>query len=201
MKINSINQQTKQNFKANPIDWAAQKVAKNPSAVAWLAGSSVVAQKIIMSGSEATIGPLMDVGIGRAITKATGETDGRTNESSKVQAIRTFAQSTGGTIVGVIIRLICIGATTALFMKCGEKAGGKIAGIINEKELTKGKDAFLYDENMRKWGKNAGGALATFVMLGTNFLIDAPFINWINKKTTDIINKTGNKKQPKGEVK
>lgn len=196
MKINSIKQQpNNQNFKGKIFDKATKFIAERPDVVMALAGSSVVAQKIIMSGSEAVVGPVMDIGIGHAITKATGETDGRTNESSKVQAIRTFSQSVGGTIVGVAIRLACIGACTALFMKCGEKAGGAIAKIVNENNLSKKADAYLYQDNMEKWGKTAGGAIATLVMLVTNFIIDAPFINWINKKATEVVDNIGNKKQ------
>ena len=48
---------------------------------------------------------------------------------------------------------------------------------------------------MEKWGKTVGGAAATLVMLVTNFIIDAPFINWINKKATEVVDNTGNKKQ------
>ena len=195
MKINSIQQQNKQNFKGKIFDKATKFIAERPDVVTALAGSSVVAQKIIMSGSEAIVGPAMDIGIGHAITKATGETDGRTNESSKVQAIRTFSQSVGGTIVGVAIRLACIGACTALFMKCGEKAGSAIAKIVNENNLSKKADAYLYQDNMEKWGKTAGGAIATLVMLVTNFIIDAPFINWINKKATEVVDNIGSKKR------
>lgn len=201
MKINSIQQQNNQKFKGNPLTWATNKIAQNPSAALWLAGSSVVAQKIVMSGSEAVIGPAMDVGIGKAITKATNETDGRTNDSSRVQAIRTFSQSVGGTIVGVIIRVVCITAVTKLFMKNGAKVGGKIAEIVNENNLSKSADAFLYKENMEKWGKSVGGALATIVMLGTNFIIDAPFINWINKNATNFVDNIRNKKAQVKEAK
>ena len=201
MKINSINQQqNKQNFNGIGYDKLVKRIVDSPAAVTALAGSSVVAQKIVMSGSESIVGPIMDIGIGHAITKATGETDGRTNESSKVQAIRTFSQSVGGTIVGVVIRVACIAAATALFAKVGEKAGGKIADIVNEankegqRSFSKAENAFLYKDNMEKWGKNVGGAAATLVMLVTNFIIDAPFINWMNKKVTDVVDKFENKK-------
>lgn len=205
MKLNSIQQQhnnTNRAFQGKTYDKIAKKLADNPALVGMLAGSSVVAQKIVMSGSEAVIGPMMDVGIGQVITKVTDEKDGRTNDSSKVQAIRTFSQSVGGTIVGVIIRLLAIGATTALFAKFGEKAGGKIADVVNEAKkdgkrlFSKKENAFLYKDNMEKWGKSVGGAAATLIMLVTNFIIDAPFINFINKKVTDLVNnKSGNGKQ------
>ena len=188
MRLNSIQQQQRQNFKGNPVNWIANTVAKHPMIPIGLAGSSVVAQKIVMSGSEAVVGPVMDVGIGEVITKVTKEEDGRTRDSSKVQAVRTFSQSVGGTIVGVIIRMICIGAATALCMKAGQKVGGAFADIIqkntNETSL---ENKYLYKKDMETWGKNIGGAVATLVMLGTNFIIDAPFINWINKKATDIV--------------
>ena len=192
MKINNINQQNKQNFSG-----LASWVAKNPkvaAGVAGLAGSSVVAQKIVMSGSEAVIGPAMDVGIGHAITKATGETDGRTNESSKVQAIRTFSQSVGGTIIGVIIRVGCIAAATAACAAAGKKAGSEIGKILSKN--VNPDNAYQFQENASKWGKNIGGAVATAVMLVTNFIIDAPFINWINKKSTKVVDNMIAKNKP-----
>jgi len=197
MKINSINQQNNQNFKG-VAKWIA-KTPKIATGVATLAASSAIAQKIVMSGSEAAIGPVMDIGIGKAITKATGETDGRTNESSKVQAIRTFAQSVGGTIVGVVIRLLCIGGLTLAFSKLGGKASGKIAEIINKNKLAEG--SYDYVKNAEAWGRNAGGYLATLVMLVTNFIIDAPFINLINKKTSEVVDNISNKKNQEKEVK
>lgn len=204
MKINSIqqtNQNNRQNFRGSLADKAAKFIAERPVAVAALAGSSVIAQKVVMSGSEAVIGPAMDVGIGKAITKVTGETDGRTNESSKTQAIRTFAQSVGGTIVGVAVRALCIGASTALIAKVGAKAGEKVATkasqLINPDKFDKAKDNFKFQEKMSSWGKSVGGAVAIGVMLFTNFIIDAPFINWINKKATDFIDGIGAKKQQK----
>ena len=204
MKINSIQQKNNQNFKGmgSVYKKITDGVVNRPGLVSVLAGSSVVAQKIVMSGSEAVVGPIMDVGIGKVITKATGETDGRTNESSKVQAIRTFAQSVGGTIVGVCVRVACISAATYAFMKLGGKAGGKIASVVNEglSEAEKA-NAFLHKDNMEKWGKTVGGALATIVMVGTNFLIDVPFINLINKKTTEIVDKFEKNKTQKKEVK
>ena len=194
MKINSINQQSnnkllKQNFngKMSIFDKTAKVISDHPGWVATLAGSSVVAQKIVMSGSEAVVGPAMDIGIGKAITKITDEKDNRTNESSKVQAIRTFSQSTGGTIVGVAIRLACIAALTAVCTKAGQKAGSKLG-----QKITEGKDLsnkFAYADNMEKWGKSLGGMVATGVMLFTNFIIDAPFINWINTKATNVVDK------------
>ena len=193
MKVNSINNQQKQNFKGGLYDKTTKFLANHPGVVGALAGSSVVAQKIVMSGSEATIGPAMDIGIGKTITAATKETDGRTNESSKVQAIRTFAQSVGGTIVGVGIRLACIGAATVALSKAGEKMGGKIANIINSDNLKKEENLFKYTEHMKDWGKSVGGAIAIAVMLVTNFIIDAPFINWINKKATAVVDKISNK--------
>ena len=196
MKVNSINQQTnRQNFKGSLIDKGAKFVIDHPKTTAFLAGSSVIAQKVIMSGSEAIIGPAMDVGIGHTLTKVANEKDNRTNESSKAQAIRTFAQATGGTIVGVVVRAVCIGAMTALAMKAGGKMGEEVAKVFNPNKLDP-KDVFKYQENASAWGKALGGALSIFVMLFTNFLIDAPFINKINKKVTDIVNGLNKDKQP-----
>ena len=205
MKINSINQQVnKQNFKGgNLCQKATEFITKRPGTVAALAGSSVVAQKVVMSSSEAIVGPLMDVGIGQAITKVTGETDNRTNESSRSQAVRTFAQATGGTIVGVAVRLACIAASTAFVAKKGAELGGKIAEVVNPEKLnpTKLADKFPFDQKKTAWGKSVGGALAIAVMLVTNFLIDAPFINWINGKVTNFLNDKDEQKKQAKEVK
>jgi len=189
MKLSAIQTTNQPNFRGKLADAAVNFVNKHPMAVTALAGSSVVAQKIVMSGSEATIGPMMDIGIGKAITKITKEEDGRTNQSSKTQAIRSCSQSVGGTITGVIIRSACIMASTALLMKAGEKAGGAVAKIVNEGVPSKAENLYEYTENAKKWGKTIGGAVAIGVMMFTNFLIDAPFINWLNKKMTEFFSK------------
>ncbi len=186
MKINSVQQQ---NFKGSITNKVGKFIVDHPVEVAGLAGCSVIAQKIVMSGSEAVIGPVMDIGIGKAITKITKEKDGRTNQSSKVQAIRTFAQSVGGTIVGVGVRAVCITGAVAACMKIGSKAGSKIGEVLNPvtEKLTKENDLYKYTDKMSAWGKAIGGALATLVMLVTNFIIDAPFINFINKKVSEKV--------------
>ena len=209
MKVNSIQQQ---NFRGSFTDEMAKRIAKNPdiaSKIVGLAGCSVVAQKLVMSAGEVTIAPAIDIGVGKAITAITNEKDGRTNQSSKVQAVRTISQTIGGTATGIVIRMACIGAATALCMKAGQKVGndlgGKIGAILAESELGKGRispeNVYAYSEKMASWGKSLGGAAATMVMMFTNFLIDAPFINWINKKISPVFGiKTEEQKSPK-EVK
>lgn len=192
MKINNIKQQNIQNFKGNPLDAAGKFLAKHPVAIAGLAGSSVVAQKIVMSGSEAVIGPAMDIAIGKTITKATGETDGRTNQSSKTQAVRTAAQSIGGTITGVTIRSLAILGATLAMSKLGAKAGSKIAQTINPEKLDPTKNLYKFTQNASNWGKNIGGAAAILIMTVTNFILDVPIINWFNKKIGELVDK----KQP-----
>ena len=83
MRINSVNNQ--QNFKGVATDKVVGFIAKHPGTMAALAGSSVIAQKVVMSAAEATIGPAMDITIGSTISKVTNEKDGRTKKSSKVQ--------------------------------------------------------------------------------------------------------------------
>lgn len=190
MKLNSINNcnSKMQNFRGSLAEKTVKFASKHPEAIAALAGSSVIMQKIVMSGSEAVIGPAMDMGIGKIITDVTKEKDGRTMESSKLQAIRTFSQSVGGTIVGVVIRGLCIAGATALCMGAGGKVGQKLASKISDGSTNK----FLQKENAVAWGKSIGGAVAIGVMMFTNFLIDAPFINVINKKVADFCNKGKN---------
>lgn len=199
MKIRSILQQQNLNFRGGLMESAADLMVKHPKlpmALTGLAGSSVIAQKIVMSGSEATIGPAMDIAIGKTITKITDEKDDRTNQSSRVQAVRTFAQSVGGTITGVIIRGICILGSTLLLAKLGSKAGSKIGEMVAG-GLDATKDAYKFQQRAADWGKNLGGAIAVAVMMVTNFIIDAPFINWINKKSTELIDNFKNGKNDK----
>ena len=208
MKINSINTTTpRQNFKGSSLDVVSKFMGKHPEAIIGLAGSSVIMQKIVMSGAEATIGPVMDIAIGKTITKATGEKDGRTNQSSKTQAIRTSAQAIGGTITGVIIRGICIAATTALLMKAGKNTGSKVAKTLTSNGKVSPDNVYEFTNRMQSWGKNVGGAAAVAVMAVTNFVIDAPFINMINKKMTNIFDKkpetpsdTNSAKAPKPQI-
>ena len=193
MKIQSIQQQNNNNsFRG--IEKLTNAVAKHPEIIAGIAGSSAAAQKMVMSASEVAFAPAIDIGIGKLITKITDEKDGRTNQSSKVQAIRTFAQTVGGTITGVAIRLLCIGAATALLAKGGAKLGEEIATQLN-----KSRDGNLYEiqKNAAALGKNIGGFVATFVMMVTNFVLDVPIINYINKKVSDIVFKNEKSKEVK----
>ena len=201
VKIQQANRN--QNFRGSLTDTVANTFANNSKLAAGIAGlatSSVVGQKIVMSGSEAVVGPAMDIGIGKAITKVTNEKDGRTNQSSKVQAIRTAAQSIGGTITGVAIRMGCIALATLALSKAGQKGGSAIADTLLDKGKISADNAYEFTEHMAKWGKTVGGAVAIAIMTVTNFIIDAPFINMINKKMTDIFDKKPNKEQGK-EVK
>jgi len=184
MKLQSINQQ-QNSYRGMPKN-SGGFIAKYPAMIAGLATSSVIAQKMVMSSAEATLGPVMDIGIGKTITKVTKEEDGRTNQSSRVQAIRTFSQTVGGTITGIAIRTACLLGVTALLMKAGEKTGSKVASLINPDG---NKNLYQKTQNAEAWGRNIGAVLATGIMVFTNFLIDAPLINVMNKKVTDFIDK------------
>jgi len=175
-------------------DKVADVFSKHAVKIAGLAGASVIAQKIVMSGSEALIGPVIDIGVGKAITKATDEKDGRTNQSSKVQAIRTFSQSVGGTITGVIIRAIFIGASALAVGKIASNPGNKLYNILNPDKIPE-KELYKFANIKGNWGKAIGGAVATIVMLFTNFIIDAPFINRINKSMTNLFDGKNPKKE------
>ena len=122
MKLESIKQQNN-NFKGIDLNKVTDFVAENPGVVASLAGASVVAQKAIQSAAEVAFAPNIDIWIGKGITKLTDEKDGRTNQSSKVQAVRTIAQTVGGSITGIIIRFLCVSGMTALLVKSGGKIG------------------------------------------------------------------------------
>ena len=177
MKIESINNQG-QNFKGA----LSNVIVKHPLAIASIASASVIAQKIVQSTAEAGISPFMDIGIGKAISKITKEEDDRFEQSSKVQAVRSFSQTVGGTITGVAIRALCIGGATFAITQAVKNGKNMAADIINEGS----KNAYDVRKNVALMGAGIGGAVATVVMLFTNFVLDAPIINAINKKTMDF---------------
>ena len=149
MKISSINNQ--QNFRGNPTNF----FSKNAPAIAGLASASVVAQKLVMSAAEAGLGPVMDIGIGKTISTLAGEKDGRFEESSKVQAVRSFSQTVGGTITGVIIRAIAIGLATFGVIKAASKVGEKTGGFLAKAINPNGdKSSYLIDREGSAWGNN-----------------------------------------------
>ena len=194
MKINAIqSQNNQQNFRGSGIDSAAKFITKNSKFVAGLAGVSAITQKLVMSASEGTMGPVIDVGLGHIFKKVADEKDDRTIQSSNAQAVRTFSQVVGGTIVGIIVRAILIGGSILAFSKIGEKAGGalskKISQLINPNNS---KNVFLVQDKAAEYGKNIGGALATVVMMVTNFVFDVPLINFINKNVTKLIHPQNN---------
>ena len=192
MKVQSIKQQNI-SYRGN-ISKLTDFVTKHPGLIAGIAGSSVAMQKMVMSTSEVAFAPAIDIGVGKLITKITDEKDGRTNQSSKVQAVRTISQTVGGTITGIIIRLASIGAVTALLVKSGDKLGAEIASKINKSGTN---NSYEIQKNASALGKNIGGLLATFIMMFTNFLLDVPIINYINKKISDVVFKNNKSEEVK----
>ena len=196
MKIQSIKQQNN-SFRGDVTGKVVKYIAEHPALVAGLASASVISQKMVLSASELAVGPAMDVAIGKTITKIADEKDGRTNQSAKLQAIRTAAQTIGGTIVGIAVRAVCIGGMTALFMKGGQKIGEKATDlykVVNPKET---KNLYELSKRAGKLGRDIGGALSVGVMMITNFLCDIPIINYINKKISDGVDYISKHRQNK----
>ena len=179
MKIESIRQQ---NNSFRGLEKIVIGIAEHPGLVAGLASASVISQKLVLSASELALGPAMDIAIGKTITKVTDEKDDRTMQSSKLQAIRTASQTIGGTITGIIVRAVCIGLMTSVFMKGGQKIGTELYKAVNPKET---KNLYELSQRAGKLGRDIGGALSVGVMMFTNFLLDIPIINYINKKISD----------------
>ena len=184
MKVESIQQQNNSFRGSNPSK-VVSYLANHPGLVAGLASASVISQKVVLSTSELAMGPAMDIAIGKTITKITDEKDGRTNQSSKLQAIRTASQTIGGTITGVIVRALCRGLMTSLFMKGGQKLGEKSADLYNAVNPQHTKNLYELSKRAGKLGRDIGGALSVAVMMITNFLLDIPIINFINTKISD----------------
>lgn len=193
MKIQSIQQQNN-SFRGFDSTKLVKAIAEHPGVVAGLASASVISQKLVLSASELALGPAMDVAIGKTITKVTDEKDGRTMQSSKLQAIRTAAQTIGGTITGIIVRAACIGLMTSIFMKGGQKLGTELYKAVNSEQT---KNLYELSKKAGKLGRDVGGALSVAVMMFTNFLLDIPIINYINKKISDGVDYISGHKKSK----
>lgn len=196
MKLQSIGQQNN-NFRGLNSSKLVKAIAEHPGVVATLASASVISQKLVLSASELALGPAMDIGIGKVITHAADEKDDRMNQSAKLQAIRTASQTIGGTITGVAVRAICIGLMTSIFMKSGQKIGTELYKAVNPKET---KNLYELSQRAGKLGRDIGGALSVGVMMFTNFLIDIPIINFINKQISNGVDYISSHKQNKEKI-
>lgn len=130
------------------------------------------------------------------------------DDTRAVSVARTIGKIVAGTIVGVGIRYASIYIAKA-FSRYTLTEGEKFITSIKRKskkdillpkfkpefykEMTK--DAFetKYDNTI----KTIGTLIATFAMVFTNFLIDAPVTKWITQKLTNKIKKHIEKKNAK----
>lgn len=99
-------------------------------------------------------------------------------ETRKVSAARTVAKITAGTTTGVLIRSGCIHAIEA-FSKLPEE-------ITPDMKFKKFRQMFTPNTktayNMKKYKNSLGTILSVFIMMFTNFLIDAPLTKFLTNK-------------------
>lgn len=114
-------------------------------------------------------------------------------ETRKVSAARTVAKIIAGTLTGVAIRSGCIHAIDA-FTKQPEE-------ITPDMKFKKLRTLFTPSEGILKdlnqYKKSFGTIFSLFVMVITNFLIDAPLTKFLTNKFVDKIN--AQKSQPVSE--
>ncbi len=111
-------------------------------------------------------------------------------DTRKVSAARTVAKIIAGTTTGVLIRSACIHAIDA-FTKMPHE-------ITEGMKFKKFRQLFMPNpkliNDLNQYKKSLGSILALFVMLFTNFLIDAPFTKYMTNKFIDMIHKKDAKK-------
>lgn len=118
-------------------------------------------------------------------------------DTRKVSAVRSAAKAIVGTATGIVIRGACMKAAELKYAK-KDSAGkiireaGKIVIDKNKvrKSFGKGFDKLNLDNNalskaIKRTPSVVGTLAALFIMIGTNFLIDAPLTN----KTSDFFEK------------
>jgi len=138
-------------------------------------------------------------------------------KTRKVSCARTVAKIIAGTLTGVSIRWICIEATEifckteitekARLLKAKAKARLKKIPFTEKFETPTGYKKWLVPKNYEKATfreiKKYRGALGTFaaviVMIGTNFLIDAPLTTYLTNKFNKMFFKKDAQKNVEGD--
>lgn len=110
-------------------------------------------------------------------------------DTRKVSAARTVAKIIAGTTTGVLIRSGCIHAIDAFTKHANE--------ITPDMKFKKFRSLFLPQEvleDLSQYKKSLGTILSLFVMVFTNFLLDAPITKYLTNKFIDKIHKNNNNK-------
>lgn len=105
-------------------------------------------------------------------------------DTRKVSAARTVAKIIAGTLTGVIVRSACIKSINAFTHLPST--------ITPDMKFKKLRSLFVPSpgivNNLELYKKSLGTILSLFVMLFTNFLIDAPLTKFLTNKFVDRIN-------------
>jgi hypothetical protein len=119
-------------------------------------------------------------------------------DTRKVSVARTVAKIIAGTLTGVLIRSGCIKAINSFSNLPTSQiitgANPKLKTLFTPSEAFKN-----IATNLKKYREGYGTLLALFVMMFTNFLIDAPLTKVLTNKFVDVIRKIDNKKNIKAE--
>lgn len=144
-------------------------------------------------------------------------------ETRKTSTARTLGKIVAGTITGVLIREGCIqltknyckteGTEKERYIKAVAKARKKhksTAGIPKPKTASQitAREKWLlpkgYEKNsfrdIKKYRNSMGTFLAVVVMIGTNFLIDAPLTTYLTNKFVKLFNSKESNKSTKNKV-
>lgn len=136
--------------------------------------------------------------------------DSADQETRAVSVARTIGKIVAGTITGVLIRYAAIYATKAFSEYKIQKI---ISGYVESVGAKSKKDIFMPNLSFERpsktpkefktmydnYIKTMGTLVATFTMLFTNFLVDAPFTKYITKKLTPVVKRHINPKEANNE--
>lgn len=162
--VNVVPQMTVSNEKAlNSLKWIGEKVSSPQN-------------RLILGVTALMSQPFIDLS-----NKKVDE------DTRKVSAARTVAKIIAGTLTGVAIRSGCIHAIDAF-----TKLPTQITPDMKFRKLrtlftpTAAMQGFL--EDLSQYKKSFGTIFSLFVMVFTNFLIDAPLTKFLTNKFVDRIN-------------
>ncbi|MBD5401901.1 hypothetical protein HDR58_03740 [bacterium] len=155
----------------NAVKWVGQKISSPQN-------------RLILGASALMTQPFIDLS-----NKKVDE------ETRKVSAARTVAKIIAGTLTGVAVRSGCIHGIDAFTKFASEVTPNmKFARL---RTLFTPNGVVLHDLNQYK--KSLGTIVSLFVMLVTNFLIDAPLTKFLTNKFVDQIHKKDALKNQKSE--
>ena len=123
-------------------------------------------------------------------------------ETRITSANRSFAKAFVGLATGLVVRSGCIKAAEAALTK--EALADKLAKITaqsqTKKSIEKAKDFIKNKGGAKQYAAVIGTLAALGIMIGTNFLLDAPLTNLMTNKLNKKYDKNAHKEKPAAQT-